>query len=88
MRTTIDIEDHILRQLKEKAHRTGRPLKKVVNDALLMGLSQARRPRPTKRYRTRTYSMGYPPKGNLDKALEIAMVLQDEEIARKLRLRK
>jgi hypothetical protein len=32
--------------------------------------------------------MGYPPQGSFDKALGIAASLEDEEIARKLMLRK
>jgi len=33
MRTTLAIDDDLLRQLKDRAHRTGQPLKKVVNEA-------------------------------------------------------
>ena len=88
MRTTLVIDDHLMRELREKAYRTGQPLKKVVNDALRAGLAELRRPSPKKPYRCKIYSMGYPPKGNLDKALEIAMALEDEEVSRKLKLRK
>lgn len=84
----MTIEDPIIEELKEKAYRTGQPLKKVVNDTLRAGLAELRRPSSKKPYRGKTYSMGYPPKGNLDKALELAMALEDEEVARKLRLRK
>ena len=88
MRTTLVIDDYVMRELKEKAHRTGQPLKKVVNEAIRMGLVQLERPSQKKPYRSKTYSMGYPPRGGLDKALEIAAALEDEEVARKLRLRK
>lgn len=88
MRTTLVIDDHVMRELKDKAHRTGQPLKRVVNDALRLGLAQLQRPSRKRPYRVKTYSMGYPPRVNLDKALEIASALEEEEIARKLRLRK
>ena len=88
MRTTLVIDDHLLRQLKDRAHRTGLPLKKVVNEALRAGLSQLRKPHRRKAYRSKTYAMGYPPQGSFDKALAIAATLEDEEIARKLMLRK
>ena len=88
MRTTLTIDDYLMRELKELAHRSGQPLKKVVNDTLRAGLEQRRRHRPSKPYRCKSYSMGFPPRMNLDKALEIAAVLEDEEIARNLTLKK
>ena len=88
MRTTLTIDDHIMRELKDLAHRTGQPLKKVVHEALMAGLSQKRKRVPGKPYRSKTYSMGYPPKHDLDKALHIATVFEDDEISRKLILRK
>jgi hypothetical protein len=88
MRTTLVIDDYLMQEIKEKAHRTGQPLKKLVNEALRLGLAELEQPCPKKPYRAKTYSMGYPPRGNLDKALEIAADLGDEEVARKLRLRK
>ncbi len=38
MRTTLTIEDAIMRQLREKAYNTGLPLKQIVNTALELGL--------------------------------------------------
>lgn len=84
----MTIEDYIMRELKEEAHRTGQPLKKVVNEVLRRGLRQLRRPDSGVPYKCKTYPMGYPPRVNLDKALEIVSVLEDEEIIRKLSLRK
>jgi hypothetical protein len=88
MRTTLTIDDYLMRELKELAHRSGQPLKKVVNDTVRAGLEQRRRPGPSKPYRCRTYAMGFPPRMNLDKALEIAAAMEDDEIARKLALKK
>ena len=88
MRTTLVIDDHLLRQLKDRAYRSGKPLKKVVDEALRMGLSQLRKPPRKKRYQSKTYAMGFPPQGSFDKALSMAASLEDEEITRKLMLRK
>jgi hypothetical protein len=88
MRTTLTIEDQILDELKQEAHRLRRPLKAVVNEALKQGLKQLRRPPVPKKYRTPVFSMGHPPNVNLDKALAIASALEDEEIMRKLVERK
>lgn len=77
-----------MKELKEVAHRSGQPLKRVVNDALRAGLEQLKKPSPAKPYRCKTFSMGYPPRVDLDKALYIAATLEDEEITRKLSLKK
>jgi hypothetical protein len=46
------------------------------------------RPTHRKPYVCKTYSLGYPPLQSLDKALAIAASLEEEEIARKLTLKK
>ena len=89
MRTTLTIDDYLMRELKEVAHRSGLSLKQVVNQALQAGIEQLRKPSaPRVPYNCKIYSMGYPPRANLDKALEIASALEDEKIVRKIVLRK
>jgi hypothetical protein len=88
MRTTLTIDDHLMEELKALAYNSGRPLKKVINDTLRTGLACGRDLRPSKPYRCKTFKMGYPPNLNLDKALDIAAALEDDETARKLTLRK
>jgi hypothetical protein len=90
MRTTLTIDDDLMRDLKEAAHREGLPFKRVVNRVLRIGLGQLDRRTPKKRFRQRTFAMGSPrPEfGSLDKALRLAGELEDLEIARKLQLRK
>lgn len=89
MRSTLTIDDALFRQLRTLAHQTDRSLKDVVNGALRAGLEQmTRRPPPRRyRYRMRTFSMGTP-SVNLDKALQLADSLEDDEIVRKIELRK
>lgn len=88
MRTTLTIDDHLMRELREEAHRTGKPMKKVVNEVISAGLEQLNNPVSRKPYKCKTYSMGFPPNLNLDKALAIAALLEDDEIAGKLSLKK
>ena len=88
MRTTLTIEESIMRQLREKAHETGLPLKQIVNTALELGLRRFdERPRGS-RYRLKTYPMGVPKGVDLDKALQVASTLKDEEIVRKMAVKK
>ena len=89
MRTTLTIDDGIARQLKEIVHRSGKPFKTVVNEALRAGIEKSRIADVTRPYRLNPVAMGdvvgpY----DLDKALQLADHLEDEEAARKLMLRK
>ena len=88
MRTTLTIDDDLLRELKETARARGIPFKDAVNEALAVGLRTLAAPRPKRRYRTKTFSMGVPNGVNLDKALQLAADLEDAEIVRKMELRK
>jgi hypothetical protein len=87
MRTTLTLDDKLAKALKEIAHRTGKPFKVVVNETLRGGLQKKTvQPKP---YRLKTVSLGGVLGGlNLDKSLSIADALEDEEIARKLEMRK
>ncbi len=89
VRTTLTLDDQIAKDLKEIAHRTGKPFKDVVNETLRNGLQKKRAAKNPKPYRLETVSLGGVLGGfNLDNALGIADALEDEEIARKLELRK
>jgi hypothetical protein len=88
MRTTLTLDKDLAVALKEEARRSGRPMKRVVNETLRAGLA-ARKAPATRRYRLTPASLGGVVAGvDLDKALRLAEVLEDEAIARKLELRK
>lgn len=88
MRTTVQIDDDLLRDLKEQARQEGTSLARLVNRVLRLGMNAARQGRgPTPPYREKTHDMG-PPKINIDKALSFAAALEDEEILEKLARRK
>ena len=88
MRTTLTLDDDLLRDLKNKAYITGLPLKEIANKALRAGLKDIEKPKPHKPYTCKSHSLGYPPRADLDRALDLADHLESEEIARKLSLRK
>jgi hypothetical protein len=85
MRTTLTIDDALLRQLRQKALDSGKPFKQVVNDTLRAGLSQAATPRRGP-YRCPTFSIGaLDPGVDLTKANQLAAALEDEALIEKLR---
>lgn len=89
MRTTLTLDDELAKALKKLAHESGRSFKEVVNQAIRAGLALNEvLPKP-KPYKVKPARLGgVLPGFNLDKALEIAEQLEDEESAKKLELRK
>lgn len=88
MRTTLTIDDETLDRLREIAKRRRLPFKEVVGRTLRLGLERLD-PQPARSaYAATTFSMGYPPHLNLDKALGIAAAFEDDETVRKLQVRK
>ncbi len=88
MRTTVRIDDDLLIELKELAHRENISLTRLFNRTLRAGAAVTRNQKPGKRrYREKPVSMGSP-RIDLDKALIFVDAIEDEEIVRKLSLRK
>jgi plasmid stability protein len=88
MRTTLTLDDDIATALKEAAYRTGRSFKAAVNETLRTGLMVVDAAPKPKAYRLKPSSLGEVLPGvNLDKALQLANALEDEDIAHKLELR-
>ncbi|HTS02964.1 MAG TPA: hypothetical protein VMN04_10610 [Thermoanaerobaculia bacterium] len=87
MRTTTRIDDVLLDALREKARREKTPLTQVLNRVLRSGLASSRTPARRRRHREKAFSMGKP-SIDLRKALAAAARLEDEEVLRKLALRK
>ncbi len=83
MRTTVTLDDDLFTKLKDQAHERGIPFKEAVNEAVRAGL---RRPAPpAEPYRVQPWSLGTWPDVNLDKALQLAGQMEDEETLRKMR---
>ena len=94
MRTTVSIDDDLLRRLKEQAHRENVSLSSLVNRVLRDGLDAPgngtdppAKPRSERTYREKVFSMGIP-NFDVNKALEFAAALEDDEIVRKFKMGK
>ena len=88
MRSTVRIDDDLMLELKQRARDESVSLTRVLNRTIRAGLFRAQRrgggPAP---FRQRSVAMGAP-RLDIDKALALAARLEDEEVARKLSLRK
>ncbi len=87
MRTTLTVDDSIMQKLKDEAHKSGVPLKQVVNTTLEIGLRNLHQ-KQRQKYKLKTFSMGSPLVVDIDKALQVASKMEDDEIIRKLEIRK
>lgn len=86
MRTTVTLDPDVAAKLKVLARKRGISFKQALNQAVRAGLRARHRPLPSiPQY---TQPMGLRPGINLDKALQLASALEDEETLRKLEVRK
>jgi hypothetical protein len=84
MRTTVTLEPDTDAAVRKLMRERGLSFKEAVNAAIRAGTTpRAKRPP----FRTPTFAMGAPAVP-IDKALRLAADLEDEEIMRKLQLRK
>ncbi len=88
MRSTVRIDDDLMVELRARASEEHISLTRMLNRVLRTGLAAPKRDRARSRpYKQRTFAMGQP-LADLDKALTLVAGLEDEEVARKLSLRK
>lgn len=86
VRTTVTLDEDVAAKLKLAARERGVSFKVVLNDAVRAGLRGEAK--PAQRFVVHARPMGVRPGINLDKALQLAGELEDEEILRKMALRK
>jgi hypothetical protein len=86
MRTTLDIDDLLLRRLRDEAHARGVSFKEILDRVIRRGLQQPSAKKPAQ-YICPTFSMGEPLR-SVDKALAVADALDDDERGWKLAQRK
>jgi len=86
MRTTVTLDPDVEAKLQAAMRERGVSFKVALNEAVRNGLRD--KPNATKRFRVKASPMGVRPGINLDKALRLAGELEDEEILRKMALRK
>ena len=81
------IDDDLLSDLKRRAQAEQLSLTELINRLLRIGIEAASAPSRRRRFRQKTFSMGEP-RADLNKTLKMAAELEDEEIVRKLAMRK
>lgn len=86
MRTTVTLEPDLAAALKEQARERGISFKSALNGALRAGLGSSRSRQQS--YQERPRHLGVRSDIDVTKALQLAGALEDEEIARKIMLRK
>jgi hypothetical protein len=87
MRTTVTLDADVERMLRDVSKRRGLTFKEALNEAIRSGLSKPGSGAKTK-FRQKTFSMGAEQYFRWDKALAAADAIEDEELVRKLSLRK
>jgi hypothetical protein len=86
MRTTLTLDADVADRLKTLARERGLPFKQVVNAVLRRGLAGGRD--APESFVVDARPLRLRPGVDLDQALELAARLEDEELVRKLELRK
>lgn len=84
MRTTVTLEPDVAALIKRTMANRGVSFKQAVNEAIKAGLTRGRGETP---FATPTFRMGKPAVP-LTHALRLAAEMEDEEIVRKMSLRK
>jgi hypothetical protein len=87
MRTTVTLDPDVERILKTAMRERAVPFKRALNEAVRAGLSAGAKPRK-RRFVQKTFAMGSEQSFRWEKALAAADAIEDEELARKLALRK
>lgn len=86
MRTTVTLDEDVAAALHQLTRERGLSFKQAINSTLRTGLAQGQGAAVP--YRVPTRSLGLRPGIDLDKALRLAGDLEDEELVRKIDLRK
>lgn len=86
MRTTITLEPEVLALIQNVMKERGISFKEALNSAVRAGLTQ--RKLKDRCFVQKSYPLGAEQNFRWDKALNVAAAMEDEELGRKLALRK
>ena len=87
MRTTVTLDPDVERLLKDAMKQRSISFKEALNEAARNGLRGQER-KPARKFVQKTFRMGERQEFRWDKALAAAGAMEDEELHRKLTLRK
>ena len=84
MRTTVTLDEDLAAQLQELAHRTRKPFKAVLNEAIRKGLGGSNKTTVTRPFRVRARDCGLRPGLDDRRFNQLADELEVEAAAQKL----
>ena len=87
MRTTVTLDPDVERLLRNAMKERSISFKEALNEAARIGLTARGRTRSAK-FTQKTFRMGASQEFRWDKALSVAESMEDEELSRKIALRK
>jgi hypothetical protein len=87
MRTTVTLDPDVERLIRDAMRERSISFKEALNEAARTGLSGQKQNR-LKKFVQKSYPMGEGQEFRWDKALALADAIEDEELTRKLSLRK
>jgi hypothetical protein len=87
VRTTVTLDPDTERIIRNIMRERGISFKQALNDAIRAGFAPTKR-NSARRFTQKTYSLGAVQNFRWDKALAVAEAIEDEELSRKLSLRK
>jgi hypothetical protein len=86
MRTTVTLDPDVEAKLRKVMRERGLSFKEALNTAIRQGLSP--QPKAPRKFKQKTYAMKVRPGIDLTKALRLAAEMDDDEVVRKMELRK
>ena len=87
MRTTVTLDPDVERLIRDAMRERAISFKEALNEAARIGLS-AKEHKRARKFCQKTFRMGEGQEFRWDKALAVAGAMEDEELGRKLALRK
>ncbi len=87
MRTTVTLDPDVERLIRDSMRERGVSFKRALNEAIRAGLRPEGR-RRAHRFVQKSFRLGQEQNFRWDKALAVAEAMEDEELNRKLSLRK
>jgi hypothetical protein len=87
MRTTVTLDPDVERLIRDAMRKRAISFKEALNEAARIGL-RGKNPKRSKKFVQKSFRMGEVQEFRWDKALAAADAIEDEEISRKLALRK
>jgi hypothetical protein len=87
MRTTVTLDPDVERLIRDTMRERGISFKETLNEAARIGLG-GKGPKRTRKFTQKSFPMGAAKEFRWDKVLAVADAIEDEELSRKLVMRK